>query len=300
MPNTKSIRFAHLTDLHFTTLSQNRYPTGVPVLEAAVEDLNAQGVDFVVLTGDLFHYPDRVPEEIRAMRDILARLKMPFYAAFGNHDVEGDEVHARKDLVMRELGDHGLSRMSPHYALSPAAGMRLVVLDSTDNGSDRYLTWRGHFSRHQAAWLHETLAESRDELAILAIHHPPVTPYPLMGALKFEETDRLRLRAAIAPHSNAPFMLCGHYHLSSSAAFASTTVLTGPSLVEHPHQYRIFTVSHHSMAHEIRYEWRQVPLLAHEDRACARGTAMRHLALNRLSYARRGTITVPRAGSLNS
>ncbi|MBO9539172.1 metallophosphoesterase [bacterium] len=298
MPNTKPIRFAHLTDLHFTTLRQNRYPTGVPVLEATVADLNAQEVDFVVLTGDLFHYPDRVPEEIDAMRAILERLNMPFYAAFGNHDVEGDEVHARKELIMRRLGDHGLSGMRPHYALSPAEGVKLVALDSTDNGSDRYLTWRGHFSRHQAAWLHETLTASRDELAILAIHHPPITPYPLMGALKFEERDRLRLQAAIAPHAHAPLMLCGHYHLSSSTPFASTTVLTGPSLVEHPHQYRIFTVQHHAHAHEIRYEWRKVPLPMHDDRACARGTAMRHLALNRLSYARRGTVTVPRVGAL--
>lgn len=300
MPNTKPIRFAHLTDLHFTTLAQNRYPTGVPVLEAAIEDLNAQDLDFVVLTGDLFHYPDRLPEEIGAMRAILGRLKMPYYAAFGNHDVEGEGVHERKTLVMRELGDHGLSGMNPYYAVSPAEGIRLVVLDSTDNGSDRYLTWRGHFTRQQAAWLHETLEASRDELAILAIHHPPVTPYPLMGALKFEETDRLRLRAAIAPHAHAPVMLCGHYHLSSSTSFASTTVLTGPSLVEHPHHYRVFTVRHHAHTHEIQYEWHQVPLLAHDDQACARGTAMRHLALNRLCYAKRGTVMVPRASLLKT
>lgn len=293
LPRT-SLRFAHLTDLHFTTLVQSRYPTAPKVLERTVEDLNAQDLDFVVFTGDLFHFPERVDVELPAMREVLSGLRHPFFMAFGNHDVEGEWVKERKQRLMHGLHDAGLSAGSPYYAVSVAPGIRLVVLDSTDTDEDHYLTWRGRFSVRQAEWLASVLEEAKDELVLMAIHHPPVTPYPLMGSLKFEDADRRRLRHALGSFAHAPLLLCGHYHLSSSTAFGPTTVLTGPSLVEHPHQYRVLDVHHHATSHEIGFSWRKVPLDEREDAPCAIGTAMRHLALNRLSYARRGTLTVAR------
>jgi 3',5'-cyclic AMP phosphodiesterase CpdA len=289
---TSTRRFAHLTDLHFTTFQQNRYPTGPLVLERAIADLNEQDLDFVLLTGDMFHFPERVALEIETFRELLSGLNCPYYLAFGNHDVEGHDVAPRKQFLMRELGDHGLSAGSPYYAVRPVPGLRLIVLDSTDTDEPDYLTWRGRFTATQADWLHETLAEQPDELTILGIHHPPVTPYPLMGALKFEEADRKRLAGAIAPHRHAPLLLCGHYHLSSSSSFSNTTVLTGPSLVEHPHQYRVFEIDTKAGGHDIHFHWRQVPLDEREDAPCAIGTAMRHMALNRLSYAKRGSLSV--------
>ena len=56
----RMIRFAHLTDLHFTTRKQNRYPTSHVHIKRAVADLNAQDLDFVLFTGDMFHYPEDI------------------------------------------------------------------------------------------------------------------------------------------------------------------------------------------------------------------------------------------------
>lgn len=287
-----TIRFAHLTDLHFTTLMQSRYPTVVRVLERAIEDLNAQDLDFVLFTGDLFHFPERLGEELDPMRELLSRLRHPYYLTFGNHDVEGLHVRDRKRLLMRELEDQGLSGGDPFYDCSPAPGLRLVALDSTDTEDEHYLTWRGNFGKKQAEWLGQTLKRNDGELVLVAMHHPPITPYPLMGALKFEDEDAARLRSAIAPYPNIPLVLCGHYHLSSSTPYGPTTVLTGPSIVEHPHQYRVFEVVQHGSTHEVRFTWRSVPLDEREDAPCAIGTALRHMALNRLSYARRGSVRV--------
>lgn len=288
------VRFAHLTDLHFTTLAQSRYPTTNTVLEAAIDDLNSQDLDFVLFTGDLFHFPERIGHEIDAMLAALSRLKHPFYVGFGNHDVEGYHVDERKRFLMRELNDHGLSRGMPYYHVAPAPGIRLIMLDSTDTDDSHYLTWRGRFSQTQADWLSDTLSNSRNELAIIGVHHPPITPYPLMGSLKFEAADQGRLRSAIESYSHVPLVLCGHYHISSSAPFASTRVLTGPSLVEHPHQYRVLEVQPLDSRHEISFYWRSVPLDEAEDAPCAIGTALRHMALNRLSFARQGKFSAQR------
>lgn len=288
------VRFAHLTDLHFTTLAQRRYPDVMGVWAQAIADLNAQDLDFVLITGDLFHYPERLAEELPVMRGLLDELRHPYYVAFGNHDVEGYHVAARKERLMQQLGDRGLALGSPYYAVSPVPGLRLIVLDSTDTPEPHYLTWRGRFGEAQAAWLSQTLEASRDELTLLAIHHPPITPYPLMGSLKFEDEDRARLGAALAPHAHARVMLCGHYHLSSSSRFGPATVLTGPSVVEHPHHYRVVEIVPGPTGHALHFHWHQVMGRLACDAACRVGTAMRHVALNRLSYARRGQLVLSR------
>lgn len=286
----RPVRFAHLTDLHFTTLVQRRYPDVVGVWARTIADLNAQELDFVLFTGDLFHFPERLPVELPMMRALLDELRHPFYMALGNHDVEGHDVRARKELLMGHLGDRGLAGGSPWYVAEPAPGVRLVVLDSTDTPDPHYVTWRGRFSEAQARWLDATLRTPFQGLTLLAMHHPPVTPYPLMGSLKFEDADRARLLAALAPHAHARVLLSGHYHLSSSARFGPATVFTGPSLVEHPHQYRVLEMS--PGGQELAFHWHQLSGDARCEAACRVGTAMRHVTLNRLSYARRGRLVL--------
>ena len=286
------LRFAHLTDLHFTAQRIARYPTVMHVFERTIADLNEQDLDFVLLTGDLFHLPHRIERDLPEFRRILDGLRHPYYAAFGNHDVEGDGSNARKALLMEGLGDQGLSLGSPWYTFSPAKGTRLIVLDSTDSGDEDYHTWRGSFKSRQARWLLETLEAHRDEAVIIGMHHPPVTPYPLMDLLKFGDRDRVRLQWALKKQDHVAAILCGHYHLTGSHAFGSTQVLTGPSLVEHPHRYRIFSLHAQGAGKgHLEYALRQVPVSPIEDAACAKGRAVqfRTAALSHvLSTSRNG------------
>lgn len=297
-----ALRFAHLTDLHFTTLLQRRYPLGIQALEAAIADLNKQDLDFVVITGDLFHFPERIPEELPVLRSLLDRLRHPYYLAFGNHDVEGAGTAARKATLMAGLGDRGLSRGTPWYdfALPQAPGLRFVVLDSTDIEGEDYHTWRGRFSERQATWLARTLDEVRDQAVVVAIHHPPVTPYPFMNSLKFEDADRDRLERVLDTHPHIAMVLSGHYHMAGRTPLGRTSVLTGPSLVEHPHAYRIFSFADQ----EVSYSWRSVAVSGIEmPRRHTARARIRGMALYRLSRSRAGSLLLPRAdrtGSLTS
>lgn len=269
------LRFAQLTDLHFTAARVARYPTVTHVFERTIEDLNEQDLDFVLFTGDLFHLPHRVERDLPVFRDIIKYLRHPFYVSFGNHDVEGGNTQARKNYLIAELGDAGISQGSPWYTFSPIKGTRLIVLDSTDSGAEDYHTWRGRFTSRQARWLAETLEAHRDEAVIIGMHHPPVTPYPLMDLLKFGDRDRVRLQWAMRGHDHVAAILCGHYHLTASHPFGPTQVLTGPSLVEHPHRYRIFSL--HAQGEgkgHLEYAVRQVPVCPVQDGPCAKGRAV--------------------------
>lgn len=287
-------RFAHLTDLHFTTRQQNRYPTSYVHIKRAVADLNAQDLDFVLFTGDMFHFPEDIEAEMPALQEALKGLNHPYYIAIGNHDAEGDGLIKRKKLLRNHLGDQGLAGGDNYYHFSPADGLRFIVLDSTDVDGDAYHAWTGHLSDRQMRWLKEVLAKHRDEMIAIALHHPPLTPYPFMEKLKFEEPDKQRLVDVLNQYPNVQLMFAGHYHFGGRNTFGPAELFLGPSLVEHPHPYRVFEVQqveHNRGA--IAYQWQNLNLHGNEDHACANGTAaLRSFGLLNLSYMRSGVLPV--------
>lgn len=290
----RMIRFAHLTDLHFTTRQQNRYPTSHVHIKRAVEDLNSQDLDFVLFTGDMFHFPEDIEDEMPKLQDALKGLRVPYYVALGNHDAEGDRVARRKKFMCNHISDHGLSAGDNFYTFSPAPGMRFIVLDSTDVDGDSYHVWTGHISDRQFAWLGEQLKKFRDETVFIAMHHPPVTPYPFMDKLKFSTQDSGRLEALLSQYPNVQMMFAGHFHFGGRNTFANAELILGPSLVEHPHPYRIVEVQHVEKGKgEIHYAWQSLNLHGGDDEACSHGTpALRSMALLNLSYMRNGSFNV--------
>lgn len=286
------IRLAHLTDLHFCAGALPRYPASHDVLRRTVAALNAQDLDAVVVTGDLFDFPDRLHEDGPALAALMRDLRHPWYVAVGNHDVEGRRVAARRRYLAETLGDHGLARAEESFYHVPLGhGVHLVVLDTTDNGEADYLTWRGHVSARQLAWLDATLGRLAGEMVIVGLHHPPVAPYPLMDALKFHEPDKRRLARVLAKHAHEPVMLCGHFHMAGCLPFGKAGVLAGPGLIEHPHQYRVFEIRPEQGL--ITFHLEEVPSAEGECEACVRGPArFRSRLLRNLSHARSGHLRV--------
>lgn len=292
---TRLYRFAHVTDLHYTTRAQNRYPTSHAHIKQAVADLNRQDLDGVIFTGDLFHFPQDVESELPGFVDALSGLKHPYYVALGNHDVEGARIGHRKKLLANSLRDHGLAQSErPYYSALLAPGVRLVVLDSTDVDADEYHVWTGQLSGRQLRWLERTLEASRDEMVLIALHHPPVTPYPMMDRLKFEEAPRQALEALLEKHPNVQLMLAGHYHFGGRNRFAHAQLLLGPSLVEHPHPYRVVEVLQTSRGvGAVRYQWQTLDMHPAADAPCAGSmAAVRSFGLMRLSYMTEGAFNV--------
>jgi 3',5'-cyclic AMP phosphodiesterase CpdA len=288
------VRFAHLTDLHFTSRIQARYPTSHRHIRHAVADLNRAGLDFVLITGDMLHFAADVGVEVEALRDALAGLAPPCYAAFGNHDAEGAALRARKRFMMRHLGDRGLAAGEAWYDFSPVPGIRVVVLDTTDVGADRYEGWAGTLGERQRRWLTEVLGRHRDETLIVAMHHPPVTPYPVLERMRLGSGDAHWLRGTLDAHPGAPLVLAGHYHFGGQEAFGRSRVLLGPSLVEHPHPYRIIEVwQAPAGAPVVGFTWHSLDLHGDEEAPCATGPAgWRAYGLMRLSYGRAGALAL--------
>lgn len=294
----KLLRFAHVTDLHFTNRAQNRYPTSHYHIRQAVADLNEQDLDFVLFTGDMFHFPADMKDEMPLLKDALKGLKVPYYCCFGNHDAEGDGVRERKAFFKAHIGDQGLAHGENYYHFSPTHGVRFVMLDTTDIKGDSYHCWSGRMGDRQFAWLEQTLAKHRDEAIFIGMHHPPVTPYPGLDKLRFEADCQARLLALLNQHPNVQMIFAGHYHFGGRNRFGPAELLLGPSLVEHPHPYRLVEVHHTGGSHgAVSYEWKSLKLHGDEDFACAFGTAgIRSFGLMRLSYDHNGLMPLALPG----
>ncbi len=125
------------------------------------------------------------------------------------------------------------------YSLSPAAGVQLISLDTTDStlrfpGS---LNDEGAISRRQFEWLEQelALAEQRGDVVIIASHHPSEALQPLTGS----ETTAAALRSLLSACPNVVLHLAGHRHRNRVVQHESYVEIETCSTLDLPQEGRL-------------------------------------------------------------
>ena len=186
-------------------------------LRRCLADINRQGADVVVHTGDSVH--QGLPEEYAHLREILDGLDAPYFPIPGNRDHHGALRAAFGDLpYLPRGGDHF------QYAVDDYP-VRLVALDSVAAGERK-----GVFCERRRAWLEETLAREPERPTLLFIHHPPfdIGEHYVGGYRRAEDAEALA--AVVARHSQVMGLLCGHVHCGHRASWGGTVAITVPSV----------------------------------------------------------------------
>ncbi|MBT5050665.1 MAG: phosphodiesterase [Rhodospirillaceae bacterium] len=186
-------------------------------LRQCVADINRQGVDVVVHTGDSVQ--DGIAEEYAHLRGILADLEAPLFLIPGNRD--------RHDALRSALDHFSYLPMNGdflHYVIEDYP-MRLVALDSVVTGERK-----GVFCARRLAWLEETLSQEPHRPTLLFMHHPPfdIEPHYVGGYRNQQEANDLA--AAISRHSQVKRLLCGHVHFMHRAPWGGAEATTMPSV----------------------------------------------------------------------
>ena len=180
------LSFALLTDLHIST--SNPHP--MEDLQRSIEDINQNpNIEFVVVTGDLTESGDRASiEEVKAALD---GLKVPFYAASGNHETTWSESGVMD--FTRVFGDSRFAfSYDGKYFIGFNSGPVIRMAD-------------GHVAPQDIAWLKHNLD------SVSAAGETPVfvfTHYPLRNGDVdnwYDVTDVLR-------QHNVQCVMGGHYH----------------------------------------------------------------------------------------
>ena len=204
-------------------------------LEACIADINArQGdADFCIFTGDLAHAGE--PEAYENLRHCLAKLRIPFFLAVGNHDSRQRLCAAIPDMPRDENG-------FCQYVID-RRDTRVLVLDTVEEGAH----W-GAYCARRAAWLDRQLTEAAGKRVYIFMHHPPFD-------IGLPSQDNLRIRDpghftdVVGRFGNIRHIFHGHVHRPVCGSWRGipTSALRGTN---HQVQFDLETVSPIPLCHE--------------------------------------------------
>lgn len=245
-----NFRFAVVSDLHIgLPHTVWDHPTrfhlvevSIPALELILEDLKQQNLDFLLLPGDLTQHGE--PENHVWLQKRLSQLPFPVYVVPGNHDVPNllpdERSIGLKDFpdYYRQFGYDNPDQL--YYTCEVLPGVQLIGLNSNDfDDSGKQL---GCLDEQQLAWLEQVLAQCKDKLVLVMVHHnvlehlPGQTHHPLGRRYMLDNAPVLRkmLKAA-----GVNLIFTGHLHVQDVACDEELYEITTGSLVSYPHPYRI-------------------------------------------------------------
>ncbi len=188
-----TLRLIHIADLHFGAQAE-----GTPT--ALREAVRALHPSLVVATGDLTQRGQ--PDQLRAARDYLDSLSVPWLATPGNHDLPVLPWRRMIDPLRdyrRHLWPHTEPRVDGEL-------LRLAFLDSTDPSA-----WRaGRLGEAQVRRAAEYLAAAEPgQIRIVATHHPfdELSPDGREGMRGAQQALQI-----LCAEGQADLLLCGHLH----------------------------------------------------------------------------------------
>lgn len=214
------VRFAHLADLHLgyeQYHSPERYKDFFQTFRRAVSDILKEGMDFVLIAGDLFHHRVLSPMTLILAQGELQRLKeagIPVVGVMGNHE----QPHYRQDhswldfLAAQDL----LILLRPYYqddklVLAPyEAGVGGYI----DLGGVRIYGTGYHGAAAPrvfadlAARLEELHAQGRPPFTIL-LAHAEVEGFLIRGA---GSRVSLTYQQLVPLRSHVDYLALGHVH----------------------------------------------------------------------------------------
>ena len=226
-PGGEVARFATLNDLHFgeprfggvltddgewggehadwpcVRETEGPVPYWKLMNDDAVAEINAAGVDWSVIKGDIADMGK--PEQFAAARECFAKFDRPWHAFLGNHD-----YYAL--LEGRTVDGYALLEQPPAPRALDLAGWRLVLVDTV-----RPKHHHGELDGERLAWLARTLEETRETgtPTLLFMHHHPVPPeradtYP--NAIGIRPAHSIALFDLLGKHPQVRGVLIGHTH----------------------------------------------------------------------------------------
>jgi len=249
--------FAHLTDVHIS--ENDSWGTvgkdALTVFRDTIHAINTlEALDFVLITGDLL---DKASDtEIEAVQNALAQLEKPWHFTPGNHD--GFIDPAQPDALTPDEAVHAIDRridghaQKSYWSRTIKPGIQLIGLDS------RYADhWNGQIVERQQEWLRSQLEAHRDDLVLVAVHHPLHNLGTYNEELPFSNfivDQGPEIEAILDKYPNAKMVLAGHHHASQIRPHNGRIHINTAALTGYPCQYRLIHMERTSSGWETHVE----------------------------------------------
>ncbi len=184
-------RFAHLTDLH---LSPNN-PNPTEDLLRSVAQINAtEGIDFVLVTGDITEEGDRAcMEKVKSCLDLL---KVKYYVALGNHETK--------------WSDSGCTAFGEIFGSERFEFEHKGFLFLGFNSGPLMRMAYGHVVPQDIRWMTERMEQAGKDKPVMLVTHYPMKDGDVDNW--YEVTD------AVRPY-NIRLFIGGHYHANRNERY---------------------------------------------------------------------------------
>ncbi len=244
-----TFHFAHLTDIH---ISENGDAWGTldmanALLNTCIEQLNQiDDLDCVLITGDVM---DRATKtELQCVIDALSDLNKPWHFVPGNHDGYIDpnhpdafRPHEAIPLLDPRMADPTPYAQKAYWSRAVAPGVQMIGLDS--RMADH---WDGVIEPDQLAWLEQELDALRDDLVIIAVHHPlhNLGPHNEQGDFtNFICSNGEEVEVLLDGYPHVKLVMAGHHHANQLALRNGRMHINTAALTGYPCVYRTIRVT---------------------------------------------------------
>ena len=233
----KSIRFAHLTDIH---VKKGEIPeTGMAKAFHHAQSLSPK-VEFIMNGGDsimdaLQADKQKTQEQFQLYKTILQNENsLPIYYTIGNHDIWGwfvkeNDLIKQDNLYGKQWAVEEFGMPGRYYSFNKGR-WKFIVLDSTQfNPAGGYL---GKLDDDQFQWLEQELKTTPASQFICIVSHIPILS--ICSGLYFDKTepngdlkiqrnlmhsDFLRIKKLFISYPNIRTCISGHVHLQDELTY---------------------------------------------------------------------------------
>ncbi|MBU2576591.1 MAG: metallophosphoesterase [Nanoarchaeota archaeon] len=191
------------------------------VLKTAVEDINKQGVNFTIITGDIS--TSGTLAQLTKASSLLNNLAAPFYVVSGNHDNAGSDG---KTAFMNIFGFSSIN-----YTFNFGEFHFIVVDPTLDHSVNSYM----NFTKELRDWIEDDLFNNPNKYTFF-ITHPNLQAQntPLNGGTYFGlVSGSTELKNILENNGNVIATIGGHTHTTK---YTNTTIsyITLGSLLVYP------------------------------------------------------------------
>ena len=258
------MKLAHITDLHIRRhtpgLAPNspaRFREAYSVFLQALEKMKVEGVDRIILTGDIVDVPEcvlnptdyymdlshtflpLVEKDYRLVRDALDATGIPYTIIPGNYD-----------------------HIPTFLSVFPEAGK------TVDQSGFRFVSycdreWKNNIPHRHDRERKRMVAELADLASPPQIHIQHFLPYPIIEAdYPFNYHDAKNITRLYSESGNVVLSLSGHYHPGTELTEKNgVTYATGEGFCEALFPYRIYTIDGKNVSME-EFQILEKPLYA--------------------------------------
>lgn len=237
---TSSLKFAQISDAHFTTIEEDTsykvLKSSPLLLDDAINQVNnIPNIDFIIYTGDLINTPNQ-NELLKFINHANLSIK-PWYSTFGNHDVcVSGGLNKGKFLEIMCGHNENFCYKNSYYSFTPKKGYKVIVLDTT---IDEQNCSNGKITKEQLDWLKKELNKSKGDITLIYTHVPVIEPFPSENHRLLNSYD---LKLLLKKYSNPIIVCSGHYHASKIVQEDNILYIASPSLVTYPCAFRIVNI----------------------------------------------------------